>query len=92
MMPPSPRLSARMISTTYLSDTITISDQKMVDRPPSTFSAVSGMPWLGEKVSLTAYSGLVPMSPKTTPSATSVSAAVEEREARWSGEFTNPVS
>ena len=54
MMPPSPRLSARMISTTYLSETITISAQKIVDRPPSTFSGVSGMPWAGLKVSLTA--------------------------------------
>ncbi len=44
MMPPSPLLSARMISTTYLSDTTIISAQKMVDRPPRMFSAVSGMP------------------------------------------------
>ena len=81
MMPPSPRLSARMISITYFSDTTIISDQKIVDRPPRMFSASSGMPWLGAKVSLTAYSGLVPMSPKTTPSASSVSAAFEDCDA-----------
>ena len=51
MMPPSPLLSARMISTTYFSDTTIISAQKMVDRPPRMFSCVSGMPCSGEKVS-----------------------------------------
>ena len=54
MIPPSPRLSARMMSITYLSETTIISAQKMVDRPPSTFSAVSAMPCPGPKVSLTA--------------------------------------
>ncbi len=54
MMPPSPRLSARMISSTYLSETTIVSAQKIVDSPPSTFSAVSAMPWLGANVSLTA--------------------------------------
>ncbi len=63
MMPPSPRLSARMISITYFSDTTIISDQKISDRPPRMFSGVSGMPWPGAKVSFTAYSGLVPISP-----------------------------
>src|SRR5256885_2638021 len=81
MMPPSPRLSARMISTTYLSETMIISAQKMVDRPPRMLVWLSGMPWSGENVSLTAYSGLVPMSPKTMPSAASVSAASEDL--RW---------
>ena len=33
-MPPSPRLSARMMSTTYLSVTTTTSAQKMTDRRP----------------------------------------------------------
>ena len=37
------------------------------------FSWVSSMPWSGEKVSFTAYSGLVPMSPNTTPSASRLS-------------------
>jgi hypothetical protein len=78
MVPPSPRLSARITSTTYLSDTTTTSAQKMVDRPPSTALSVNGMPRAGWKVSLTAYSGLVPMSPKTTPRAASVSAVRED--------------
>ncbi len=39
-MPPSPRLSARMITTMYFSVTTMISAQKMIDRMPSTFSAV----------------------------------------------------
>jgi hypothetical protein len=44
MMPPSPLLSARMISVTYLSVTMIISAQKITDRTPSTLSAVSGRP------------------------------------------------
>ena len=40
MMPPSPRLSARMMSITYLSDTTIISAQKIVDRPPRMFVGV----------------------------------------------------
>ena len=63
MMPPSPRLFARRISVTYLSDTTIISAQKIAETPPSTFSALSGMPCTGLNVSLAAYSGLVPMSP-----------------------------
>jgi len=63
MIPPSPLLSARMMRITYLSETTIISDQKIVDRPPSTLAVPSGMPWSGLKVSLAAYSGLVPMSP-----------------------------
>ena len=63
MIPPSPLLSARMMRITYLSETTIISDQKIVDRPPSTFAASRGMPWSGLNVSLAAYSGLVPMSP-----------------------------
>jgi len=54
MMPPSPRLSARMMSITYLSETTIISAQKIVDNPPRTLSAVSAMPCPGPKVSLTA--------------------------------------
>ena len=54
MMPPSPRLSARMMSTTYFSDTTTISDQNISDRPARMFSCVSAMPCSGEKVSFTA--------------------------------------
>src|SRR5512132_4060451 len=46
------------------------------------------MPCAGEKVSFTAYSGLVPMSPKTTPSASSVSAPLDECGMRGSWELT----
>jgi hypothetical protein len=63
IVPPSPRLSARITSTTYLSDTTMISTQKMADRPPRMLATLSGMPCPGAKVSFTAYSGLVPMSP-----------------------------
>jgi len=43
-MPPSPRLSARMISTTYFSDTTTISAQNIIDSPARMFSRVGAMP------------------------------------------------
>ena len=54
MTPPSPRLSARMISTTYLSDTTIMSAQKIPEMPPMMVSVLSGMPCAGLKVSLTA--------------------------------------
>ncbi len=54
MMPPSPRLFARMMSITYLSETTTINDQRIAEMPPSMFSGASGIPWAGLKVSLTA--------------------------------------
>jgi hypothetical protein len=54
MIPPSPLLSARMISVTYFNVTTIISAQKIAESPPRMFSGSSGMPWLGEKVSLTA--------------------------------------
>ena len=44
MMPPSPRLLARSTRVTYLSETTIISDQKIVETPPTMLSAVSGMP------------------------------------------------
>jgi hypothetical protein len=43
-----------MTSTTYLSDTTTISDQKISDRPPRIVACVKGSPCAGEKVSFTA--------------------------------------
>jgi hypothetical protein len=64
MMPPSPLLSARRISATYLNETTTISDQNTSESMPSTFSGVIGTGWWAlPKTSLMAYSGLVPMSP-----------------------------
>mgnify|MGYP006207355563 CR=1 FL=1 len=61
-MPPSPRLSARRISSTYFSETTTVSVQNISDSTPWMFSALSGT-WPWAKTSLKAYSGLVPMSP-----------------------------
>ena len=42
MMPPSPRLSARMMNDTYLPLITIISAQKTSDRIPSTLSGVMG--------------------------------------------------
>ena len=42
--PPSPRLSARMTTTTYFRVTTTISSQVISDRMPSTFSGVGCSP------------------------------------------------
>jgi len=61
---------------TYLSVTTTMSDQKNSDNTPSTFASVMGTgAWLLANTSLSAYRGLVPMSPYTTPKAAKVSAA-----------------
>lgn len=71
-MPPSPRLSACMMNTRYFAVTTTSSAQRMSDRMPYTLLGVTGMPYSGRKHSRSAYNGLVPMSPYTTPSAASV--------------------
>ena len=42
-MPPSPWLSARITNTTYLIETMTISDHTISDKIPST-AAVAGAP------------------------------------------------
>ncbi len=41
-MPPSPRLSARRMTITYLSVTTTKSDQKISESTPSRLASVSG--------------------------------------------------
>ena len=74
-MPPSPRLSARRISSTYFSVTTSIRPQKITDTAPIRCAASSGMPVAGLKTSFMVYSGLVPMSPYTTPIAPRVRAA-----------------
>ena len=67
-MPPSPLLFARMMKLTYFRLTTIISDQKNSERMPRTLSGVIGTGWWAPpKTSFSAYSGLVPMSPKTTP-------------------------
>ena len=63
MIPPSPWLFARRISATYLSETTTVSDQKISETMPITFSGVSGKPPAVAKTVCSVYSGLVPISP-----------------------------
>src|ERR1017187_7498105 len=53
----------------YLMLTTSVSDQTISESTPYTFSLVGAMPYSGLKHSRNAYSGLVPMSPYTTPSA-----------------------
>ena len=67
MMPPSPSLSARMMTITYFSVTTRISDQNPSDSSPFTVAASGVSPKCGWNISLMVYSGLVPMSPNTTP-------------------------
>jgi hypothetical protein len=66
--PPSPLLSARSTSETYLIDTMMVRVQKNSDRMPYTLSGVKGT-WPDPNTSFTEYSTLVPMSPYTTPMA-----------------------
>src|ERR1700730_5318403 len=61
------------MNATYLVPTTTISAQTISDRMPNTFGCVAGL--RGEKHWENAYSGLVPISPKTTPSAASARGA-----------------
>ncbi len=70
MIPPSPRLCARMMKPAYLIDTTTISAQKINDATPYTLAAVMcDVALYDVKIACSVYSGLVPMSPYTTPSA-----------------------
>ena len=75
IMPPSPRLSARITKVMYLTMTTRMIVQTMSEIMPSTPPAFGRTPWT-RKMELIAYRGLVPMSPKTTPSAPRVRAAV----------------
>ena len=76
MIPPSPRLWARMMKPAYLIDTTTISAQKINDAIPYTVAGVICAVALYElKMACSVYSGLVPMSPYTTPSAPSTRTA-----------------
>ena len=54
MIPPSPRLSARMMKVRYLKETTKLSDQKISESTPSTFSPVGAIPYSGAKHSLSA--------------------------------------
>ena len=70
MIPPSPSLSARMMNVTYLIETTSVIDQNTSEMTPRRRPVVAcTAPWSSEKTVCIAYSGLVPMSPKTTPRA-----------------------
>jgi hypothetical protein len=77
MMPPSPPLSARMMNVTYLTETIIVIDQNTSEITPKTSPRMARTAWWSavEMVCM-AYSGLVPISPNTTPSAPTVRAAI----------------
>jgi hypothetical protein len=62
-MPPSPWLSARMISVMYFSVTTISNAQTNAERMPSTFSCETESPNCPVNAVRSAYSGLVPMSP-----------------------------
>ena len=76
MIPPSPSLSARITSRTYVMVTMIVTDQKISEMIPKILSSVTLTGWgsPGLKTVWTVYSGLVPMSPKTTPRAPSARA------------------
>src|SRR5580704_2715115 len=74
-VPPSPLLSARSNSSTYLAVTTMNSAHRIRDRTPSTMIRVIGWPCAAAvAASRNAYSGDVPISPKTTPMLPSVRA------------------
>jgi len=74
--PPSPSLSARMITPTYFTETITVIDHTISDTTPYTSLGVGRTaPPSIENTVCNAYSGLVPISPNTTPSEATSSAA-----------------
>src|SRR5262249_55358297 len=62
---------ALITNTTYFTVTTMMRLQKNSDSTPSTFCSVSFKPIEDAKAAWKAYSGEVPMSPKTTPSAAS---------------------
>ena len=62
-MPPSPSLSALRMKVTYLMVITMVRDQKMRDITPTMLPWVMAMACMPWKHSLTAYKGLVPISP-----------------------------
>jgi hypothetical protein len=78
MMAPSPSLSARMINITNFGVTMIVIAQNTSEITPYTLAGVigTGRAASREKTVGIAYSGLVPISPNTTPNAPSASAAV----------------
>src|SRR6201981_3654990 len=76
MIPPPPSLSARITSRTYVTVTMIVTDQKISETTPKMLSCdtLTGCGSLGLKSVWTVYSGLGPMSPKTTPKAPTATA------------------
>ena len=64
------------MNVTYLTETTSVTAQNIIDSTASTFSVVRGSACVPPNASLNAYSGLVPISPYTTPSAASVSVVI----------------
>src|SRR5712671_3351571 len=74
-VPPSPLLSARSSSSTYLAVTTVKSAHRISESTPSTMIRVTGScPAAPATAARNAYKGDVPMSPNTTPMLPSVSA------------------
>src|ERR1700732_5477522 len=71
-IPPSPSLLMRMAKVTYLTEVTMISVQITRDSDPSTVNA-SGLSPARFNTVFRVYSGLVPISPNTTPSAARLS-------------------
>jgi hypothetical protein len=67
-IPPSPSLSARVMKSMYLILITMISDQKIRETMLRTFAPVTAK-LVALKHTASAYIGLVPISPNTTPSA-----------------------
>ncbi|MNZ77939.1 hypothetical protein D3C78_964960 [compost metagenome] len=68
MMPPSPRLSIRMANMAYFSEVTITSVQKISDSRPRITGGDGASPERNSTV-FRVYSGLVPISPNTTPNA-----------------------
>ena len=83
-MPPSPLLSARITNARYLIEMTMTSDQNASEATPYTFTLSTTIVWCSSvNDSRSAYSGLVPMSPYTTPSAPRASAMVPALLCPW---------
>lgn len=74
--PPSPSLSVRSRSPTYSTVTTSINVQIASEVRPYTVSASTASP--SARIARIAYSGLVPMSPNTTPTAPTTMTAPRE--------------
>ena len=83
-MPPSPRLSARITRARYLIEMMMMRAHSAIDAMPSALVSTTARCWCSN-ASRNAYSGLVPMSPNTTPSAPNARAPVPTADPRRRG-------